>query len=973
MTREIENGRDFCQKTLEDLPADDSWDQLRHDLLETSKQTPDTQSKVVVLGASGVGKSSVLNALLGEANILPSSAVGDACTAVPIEIHYNDDPQCIDVKAEIQYVTEAVWRKVIQEAKIEADVDEDDYSDRGQGALKRMNLVYSLQDYEILTKSVDDIIAMNNSNQLLDKCVTLQADNRIDFNRDFKQQIGSIKKPGSATWPMIDHVRLYVRHPLLQNGLVLVDIPGMFETNQARVENADNYLQKCSAVMIMTPAARSNSDAAQDSLASRALRKVQFDQRLDSVLYVCTKSDALDLEDALDELDVPEAIPLQSQLKAAQQDRQRTSDQGNALILELEEQKKIAKDTGNDILRWNKAAKAAEYAKDWGSFRPPRPRLSNGKFLKVEASDEVWDKDSVTAKVNGFKRENTTASKRSKELRKIIAVNERRLEDLEANIEKVGLDLKRAVFTARNELVKEQQAKRYLSAVEKYERESSKAVKQIVGLAGDETTQSVTFDNVKEKVFCVSAQAYSRIAKLKRYAIKEGAEEVRDHGSNATFLTNVQDTEIPALARRLKFVALTERHSRLQKIQLKLQIACASLRSRFLPSLQRTEINEEAAAEATQDVVGAISRFATAFGDLVITTAAVKRNYKKQFTEVLSQAETFVLPRAMKRLKSRDQHPGNGGSNLALFPIELKASAAPSRNGFYIGRRKLSDGESLRVNINDDMADLIKRFAHKMIKNVLSPDRGSVQLILIERRQELEKIMDELHEEFRLKATTAGVDLRRINLADEKHQMRMRELQDLFSATVHDISQSHVSAGKRIERDIQDALKPAYARAYSRSGTGARTAMVDELCQATTKDDVVRGTLSLLDNRIGLKHDKILLKLENGLTAMASSIAADYRGIMEHRDRVIETLGNPALDRIRGRMIARGYEDLEASVPGVKEEVLAKLGSGAVDHEKVMAEIIREAGDADDAEVKHEDSDEEVTDEESSDMTDEEV
>ena len=47
------------------------------------------QSTVIgVLGGTGVGKSSLLNALLGEADILPTSG-SRGCTAAPVELRYN--------------------------------------------------------------------------------------------------------------------------------------------------------------------------------------------------------------------------------------------------------------------------------------------------------------------------------------------------------------------------------------------------------------------------------------------------------------------------------------------------------------------------------------------------------------------------------------------------------------------------------------------------------------------------------------------------------------------------------------------------------------------------------------------------------------------------------------------------------------------------------------------------------------------
>jgi ABC-type glutathione transport system ATPase component len=61
---------------------------------------------VGLVGETGAGKSSMVNALIGEEGLIPCNAMR-ACTAVPVEIAYNtsDDPAEL-YRGEIEFVSQ---------------------------------------------------------------------------------------------------------------------------------------------------------------------------------------------------------------------------------------------------------------------------------------------------------------------------------------------------------------------------------------------------------------------------------------------------------------------------------------------------------------------------------------------------------------------------------------------------------------------------------------------------------------------------------------------------------------------------------------------------------------------------------------------------------------------------------------------------------------------------------------------------
>ena len=61
---------------------------------------------LAVAGCTGAGKSSLLNALLEHANVLPTSGI-KACTSVVVEVRYNSRSKT-DYEAEIEFMSAKV-------------------------------------------------------------------------------------------------------------------------------------------------------------------------------------------------------------------------------------------------------------------------------------------------------------------------------------------------------------------------------------------------------------------------------------------------------------------------------------------------------------------------------------------------------------------------------------------------------------------------------------------------------------------------------------------------------------------------------------------------------------------------------------------------------------------------------------------------------------------------------------------------
>lgn len=75
-----------------------------------------------------------------------------------------------------------------------------------------------------------------------------------------------------AYWPLIRYLRISVHSPLLACGAVIVDLPGLGDSNAARNQVAQDFVKKADRFFIVAPVTRAVSDKiATGSLSPRLL------------------------------------------------------------------------------------------------------------------------------------------------------------------------------------------------------------------------------------------------------------------------------------------------------------------------------------------------------------------------------------------------------------------------------------------------------------------------------------------------------------------------------------------------------------------------------------------------------------------------------------------------------------------------------------------------------------------------------
>ncbi|KAL9103543.1 MAG: hypothetical protein Q9163_001421 [Psora crenata] len=358
-------------KKLAKDPDAEQWVQQIDNIKE---QAVKTKTVIGVVGTSGVGKSSVINAILDEERLVPTNCMR-ACTAVVTEISYNEG--CQPYRAEIEYISPADWERELK--LLFQDLLDGDGNVFREFANENANarIAYAKIKAVYPHKTIDDLAKSNIETMLRDvshilgNITDIEETDSFRFYRKLQDFIDSKQKSTSNKdkevgkderkrefWPLIRVVRLYVRSPALATGAVIVDLPGINDANAARAAVAESYMKQCTGIChersaelgsllrIVAPITRAVDDDAAKSLLDESFkRQLKMDGGFNAITFICSKTDDICLMEAQDTLGLDErmcSLCVGSDQLAAKR---------KSLVEEFEEMKKteaVYEETTND-------------------------------------------------------------------------------------------------------------------------------------------------------------------------------------------------------------------------------------------------------------------------------------------------------------------------------------------------------------------------------------------------------------------------------------------------------------------------------------------------------------------------------------------------------------------------------------------------------------------------------------------------
>ncbi|KAF1847434.1 uncharacterized protein K460DRAFT_306593 [Cucurbitaria berberidis CBS 394.84] len=296
---------------LKDAPRDDK--ELQH-VLQTAKslaQVPlGPPVAVAFVGPQGAGKSLLLCAIFDSDGLSLTGADGKACTSSK----YFGEIQFLDAKR-----LEAMFDELCRHYYFyhHADDDSDDEDLAPSNASGRKQNVDGLKDTaeDILTalwgskarfeenwspesyksgefvrlcrlKFEEALRAENTSNQGIATKMGVDQHEILGHLKPFITQV----KGKHCLWPLVDDVKISFHHPLLEQNLEIIDLPGCGDTNAQRARHIEDLRDRVSFEVIIADTARIESDHMFIEQARAAIHQ----HGTHNVQLVATKIDALD-------------------------------------------------------------------------------------------------------------------------------------------------------------------------------------------------------------------------------------------------------------------------------------------------------------------------------------------------------------------------------------------------------------------------------------------------------------------------------------------------------------------------------------------------------------------------------------------------------------------------------------------------------------------------------------------------------
>uniref|UniRef100_A0A8C4T7D3 Nuclear GTPase SLIP-GC-like n=1 Tax=Erpetoichthys calabaricus TaxID=27687 RepID=A0A8C4T7D3_ERPCA len=250
-----------------------------------------------IFGKTGSGKSSLINALLNEIYLLPTSS-RQACTSciVQVQAHENNT----QYRAEIEFISKEEWEEELKDLVENCKEDEsqdnnetDDGEDtESESAKAKITAVYGKNG---LNKSFSDL-TKEKINDILNSTKTFNLKTAAQLSEKITPYIrcDADDETICSFWPLVKVVKIFVpKTPDLPNQVVLVDLPGTGDSNKQRNKMWKEYISKCSSVWIVTDMTRAESDRNAVEILNTGLRGIAGGGECQNITIICTKTDEI--------------------------------------------------------------------------------------------------------------------------------------------------------------------------------------------------------------------------------------------------------------------------------------------------------------------------------------------------------------------------------------------------------------------------------------------------------------------------------------------------------------------------------------------------------------------------------------------------------------------------------------------------------------------------------------------------------
>ena len=497
---------------------------------EVRKLAKRNRTVVGVVGNTGAGKSSVINALLDEERLVPTNCMR-ACTAVVTEMSYNDSiDEASKYRGEVEFVRPEDWRR-------ELTILFDEVFDNVHGMNKeahnpdtiagvawaKIRAVYPQHTKEMLQKStVKQLMEVPSVKSTLGTTKRIKSGDCESFYQELQHYVDSQQKADSSSrskreqefWPLIKVVCIYTKADALSTGAVIVDLPGVHDSNAARAAVAEGYMKECTGLWIVAPITRAVDDkAAKNLLGNSFKRQLKYDGTYSAVTFICSKTDDISRTEAA------EALRLGSQLARLDEEHNRILHEKHAVVDErqrirdeLDDQEPMIGQYEEQIEYWEGLIKKLENGGPVDESMPlTKKRMYNpGYGDDGKLDDEPMTAEQAYSKIEEHKQLKKAARRYGQDMRERRQRLQEQINDLEAREAELEQSADAMCIKGRNDWSREHIGEDFADGIKELDQENA-AEDDPENFDPQEDIRD--YDEVARSlpVFCVSSRAYQKL------------------------------------------------------------------------------------------------------------------------------------------------------------------------------------------------------------------------------------------------------------------------------------------------------------------------------------------------------------------------------------------------------------------------------------------------------------------------------
>jgi phage shock protein A len=471
-----------------------SWSQAIEKLIPQAERK---RTVVGVVGNTGAGKSSVINAMLDEERLVPTNCMR-ACTAVVTEISWNNSTDPLSrYRAEIEFITKADWEKELNVIMKEFLTENgtlsreafDPNSDAGV-AWAKFNSVYPAIPKDALGDcTISSLMSKTSVVNILGTTKTIQKSRPQGFYQELQRYVDSKEKVSKKDkdkskvqekrtpfqmeyWPLIKVVKIYTKSSALSKGAVIVDLPGVHDSNAARAAVAQGYMKQCTGLWIVAPINRAVDDKAAKTLLGDSLkRQLKYDGGFSSVTFICSKTDDISITEAIDSLALDDEV---AELEEQRVHFDEQIEQVESKISDLKESREVYRlamsTAADDIEVWEGLQDQLDDGKSVFAPSPKsnkRKKTSSSKQSRnKKRHDDDSDEDFLASDEDKSDSDNdvTFQSARVRLLEPDIKDKLRELRDTKKNARREGMEIKLKMDELKPQISELQEKKNEIKA-----------------------------------------------------------------------------------------------------------------------------------------------------------------------------------------------------------------------------------------------------------------------------------------------------------------------------------------------------------------------------------------------------------------------------------------------------------------------------------------------------------------------------